>query len=36
LLDGAAAFAEARQNGHEYIFVADTGGDYYVEPRETH
>jgi hypothetical protein len=32
--DATKAFADASASGHGYVLVVDTGGDYYVEPRE--
>jgi hypothetical protein len=34
-LDPIKAFAEASRDGHAYVLVADTAGDYYVEPRDS-
>lgn len=33
-IDAARAFKDASRDGHRYVLVADTAGDYYVEPRK--
>jgi hypothetical protein len=33
-IDATKAFADASRGGHKYVLVADTAGDYYVEPRK--
>jgi hypothetical protein len=33
-IDAAKAFVDASRDRHQYVLVADTAGDYYVQPRE--